>query len=312
MAMGDDPGGGGGGDWWSANAPPSPTAATEAEAAQAYRDLLGREPEPGLAAQWANGIGAGGVDAMRTAISNTPEAQAYKNRAPSPTQPPAPTQTPPPSPYQPASAQPSMLSSLPGANPAPYVSNTNAPSPYSPAAWTGGDYVQPTKPTVLQSPYALPTEADLKASPGYLARMDAGQRAGERAAAGKGSILNGGTQLALNRDAQTFASNEYGNLVGEQLGARQQNAGEYNADDANAFRNYLTRYGQFQDTNAQNQLAQKSRYQQFSDANAQSLSDYITNVTTQRNAGNDLWAHLNDLYQTGAQTASGSYKPGTV
>lgn len=362
MAMGDTVDLGGN-DWWTDNAPPSAasTGATPAEVTAAFQEVLGRAPNDQTEVDnWANGIGAQGIGAVRSALAATTEGQNYANRAKAPTAPAAGgdaalraqlaqwASMPGADPslasnpdywvgainsrggltdanrqfWQDASVgekaffrnpnRESGGSTLAGSNPTPYASNTNAPSPYSPATWTGGDYVAPTKPSVLQSPYVLPTQAELEASPGYHARLDAGTRAGERSAAAKGSILTGGTQLALNRDAQTFASNEYGNFVGETLGARQENESEYNADDANAFRNYLTRYGQFQDTNTQSQAAQASRYKQFTDANAQSLSDYITNVTTQRNAGNDLWSHLNDLYQTGAGLAGSSYKPGTV
>ncbi len=127
-----------------------------------------------------------------------------------------------------------------------------------------------------------------------MARLAAGLQARDRSAAAKGTVLNGGTQMALARYGQDYASNEYGNLVNQTLGARQQNYGEYSADDANAFRNYQSRYGQFQD------------------ANNNSRTDYALNVNTNRNAQNDQWAHLQDLYSTGAQAASGSYKPGVT
>ncbi len=224
-----------------------------------------------------------------------------------------------------------------GATPSPYASNPNAPavpdapaplSPYVQPTWTGGDFTPTPKPAVLQAPYTLPTLAELQASPGYMGRLEADQKARERSAAAKGSVLNGGTQKALGEAAQTFASNEYGNLVGESLGARQQNAAEYNADDSNAFRNYLQRYGQFQDAASrdfgarqenvsesnlsfgQGQQVAQSRYQQYLGENNRTLSDYLTNVTTKRNAENDLWSRLNDLYQTGAGLAGNSYKPG--
>ncbi len=177
----------------------------------------------------------------------------------------------------------------PGGN---FGSFTGGPDPFTSAVWTGGDYQQLAKTGDLNSPYRLPTQAELEASPGYMARLAAGLQARDRSAAAKGTVLNGGTQQALARYGQDYASNEYSNLVGQTLGARQQNYGEYSADDANAFRNYQSRYGQFQD------------------ANNNSRTDYALNVNTNRNAQNDTWAHLNDLYQTGAQSANGSYKPG--
>lgn len=288
---GNDPAAGG--DWWEQNAPPptataTATPATESDAAQAYRDLLGREPEPGLAAQWANGIGAGGVDAMRTAIAATPEAQAYKNRAPAASAPAsasAPTAT-----YGPA---PSPVSNGDfGAAPTPYVAPT-----YDTPTWNGGP--PPTAPTLTQ--YTLPTEAELEASPGYQARLEAGQQVGERSAAAHGSILNGGTQQALARYGQDYASNEYSNLVGQGQSTVALNNASTQTQFGDAFANYQARYGQFTDAAAMG----KNTF----DTNAgNQYQAYQTNVTNKRNADTDYWTRLNDLFSTGANVAAGSYK----
>lgn len=53
--------------------------------------------------------------------------------------------------------------------------------------------------------------ADFSADPGYAFRQSEGQKALERSAAARGSVLGGGTLKALSRYGQDFASNEYTN-----------------------------------------------------------------------------------------------------
>ena len=53
------------------------------------------------------------------------------------------------------------------------------------------------------------TAADMVMDPGYDFRMQAGQKALERSAAARGSLLGGGTQEAITRYAQDYSSNEY-------------------------------------------------------------------------------------------------------
>lgn len=297
MAMNDDPGGGGGGDWWTQNAPPpaaaagGATAATEADAAQAYRDLLGREPEPGLAAQWANGIGAGGVEAMRTAIAATPEAQAYKNRTPTPTTPPTggggATAT-----YGPSVAQSPVSAGGFGVAPSPYVAPV-----YETPTWQGG--APPTAPTLTK--YTLPTQAELEASPGYQARFAQGVRASDMSAAGRGTVLNGGQQKALARYGQDYASNEYSNLVGQGQSTVALNNASTQTEFGDAFANYQARYGQFTDAATMGKNA-------FDTNTGNAKNAYDTNAANKRTADTDYWTRLNDLFSTGAQLSNNSYK----
>lgn len=178
-----------------------------------------------------------------------------------------------------------------GAAPPPYASNPNAPvySPlpaYVPPTWTGGDFVNPT-------------EADLLASPGYQARLDASLQARNRSAAAQGTVLNGGTLKALDRTAQDYATNEYQTL-------------RNNTYDA-----YVQKYKQFTDAagmdlNARTQNANENqstfanRTATYNTGNARTLSDYITNVTNNRNSELDYWNRLQDVNQTGANLAGGS------
>jgi hypothetical protein len=213
-------------------------------------------------------------------------------------------------------------------------------TPYEAPVWTGGDFVAPPKPTSLQSEYVAPqftapTAAELLNDPGYLSRLNAGNLALDRSAAARGSILSGGTLKARERYAQDYGSNEYGNMYGRALttfgtntaaglAGRQQNQGEYNTDFSNAFNQYLTKYGQFSDaanrglqarqqnqgeyqgdvTNATNQFG--NRYGMYLNENARTLQDYLTQVSTRRNAEMDQWGRYRDLYQGGLQAALGT------
>lgn len=194
------------------------------------------------------------------------------------------------------------------APPSPYASNPNAPSPYEPATWTGGP--PPSAPTL--SRYTAPTLAELEASPGYLSRLSAVQKVRERSAAAQGSILNPGTQVALGRDAQNFASNEYGNIIGQGLAITNTNNNAAQTEFGDTFAGYQSRYGQFTDANAYGQQGYTNKNNAYLADNARTLTDYLTNTSTQRNANNDYWSHLNDLYQAGLGAANNSYKPGVT
>jgi hypothetical protein len=179
----------------------------------------------------------------------------------------------------------------PGALPeTPFGGIGSTPSPYVAPTWTGGP--APTAPQ-LQT-FTAPTEAQLEASPGYQSRLAAGLQARNRSAAAQGSVLNGGTQEALARYGQDYASNEYSNLFGQSLATNQNNNNVTQGNFGNAFQTYQANYGA------------------FTDAANRGFNAYQANVGNARNAGNDYWAHLNDLYQTGASTAAGSYKPSNV
>ena len=145
----------------------------------------------------------------------------------------------------------------------------STPSPYVNPTWTGGP--APTAPALTQ--FTAPTLAELKASPGYQARLDAGLYGENSSAAAKGSVLSGGAQQELAQYGQNFASNEYSNLFGQKLAGTQANNATTQAGFGNAFQSYMANYGQ------------------FTDAAARGLGAYNTNVATQRNAGNDYWSH---------------------
>lgn len=178
-----------------------------------------------------------------------------------------------------------------GAAPPTYASDPNAPvytplPAYVPPTWTGGDFQNPTV-------------EDLYASPGYQARLDARLTGDARHFAAQGTILNGGTLKALDRSAQDYATGEYQTLRN------------------NSFEAYKQRYSQFTDAagmdlnartiNAnQNQNTFANRTATYNTGNARTLSDYLTNVTSKRNAELDYWNRLNDVNSTGANLAGAS------
>lgn len=148
-------------------------------------------------------------------------------------------------------------------------------SPYTSQAFSGG-YTPPTAPGVLGQQYALPTQAELENTPGYQARLKAAQQGLERGAAAKGSILSGGFVNAEGKAMQDYASNEYNNLVGQQLGARQQNQGE--------FQQNVMAPGQFQYQN---------QYKQYLDEQNRTLNDYLTNYNINRTGIQDFLTQQN-------------------
>lgn len=157
--------------------------------------------------------------------------------------------------------------------------------PYTVPQWTGS-FTPPPVPTNLQNQYALPTEAEAEAAPGYKFASDQGQQAIERAAAAKGTIDNPGTQQGLAEFNQNLATTNYGNVVSQGLAARQQNVSDYNNSFTQAFQQYAQKYGE------------------FVNQSGMGLTGYQTNVNTQRNSQNDYWTELLGLSGQGL-TANG-------
>lgn len=284
----------GGGDWWSANQPqdtqptaPNPVIANQIQLL--YQENLGRSASPQEIQDWINGSGGGNYLVIRNGIMGSDEAKAYAaSKKPKPN--PDPNQDP----GTGGGTPPGVPTSGFGAAPPPYASNPDAPvySPmptYTPPTWTGGDYQNPT-------------EADLLASPGYQSRLDTLVKGQGRRFAAQGTILNGGTLTALDRTAQDYASNEYQTLRN------------------NTFEAYKQKYQQFTDAagmdlaartaNAnENQNTFANNTASYLSGNARTLNDYLTNVSTKRNSELDYWGRLQDLNNTGANLAGGSYRP---
>ena len=182
---------------------------------------------------------------------------------------------------------------------------------YVPGQW-GETFAPPAKPSVLETPYALPTQAELEASPGYLSAESAMRRGMERSAAAKGSILSGGfVGRTLPRAMGEYAGTAYGNLVGQTMGARQQQVGEYQGDVSNAFAQYQQRYGQFADAEGLKLGARnvnESAYQADEGANLSGYKTrygaYLDQAGMKRQAENDLWSRNRDLSDLSLRAAA--------
>ena len=142
--------------------------------------------------------------------------------------------------------------------------------------------------------YQAPTQADLEASPGYLASETAMQRGMERSAAAKGTVLSGG-----------FVGRTLPRAMGEHA------AGAYQQLRANSFDEYLQRYGQFQG-GVNNSLAARGvnegAYQtDVANAGTQSNTRYgrfMDAAAVKRQSENDLWGRNMDLTDASLRAAA--------
>jgi hypothetical protein len=329
MAEMDNPGGGGG-DWFDQNQPPASDPFTDQLTALYAKYGRGAPTQAEINAHRGN---PGGLAAVEQLLIKDNAAAAPKPAAPAPAGNPAPagpslSQIEQPQTYGPGgptnAATTNYGDPLAGKYPDIYVSGSAGPAPtpppdmapYVPKTW---DQTAPTATKLAQ--YRPPTAEELKATPGYMARLDAQDRAFQRSAAAQGSVLNGGTVRAAGEAAQTFASNEYDNSVRQGLAITGANNAATSGDNSNAYEKYVADYGAFSDSEnralaarnqnfGEQQAGFANRYRSFLDANSQSLSDYLTNISTRRNTANDYWSHLTDLYGPGANLAGNSYKPG--
>lgn len=276
----DDPTGGTGTDWWTQNAPPPDTFAQDVTALyNKYRP----EAPPSAEEIQAHRGNPGGLPAVENLLIADWQAR-NKAGAPAPVFKDTPIVNPGPTTL-------GVPTTGFGAAPTPYTSDANAPvytpmATYVPPTWTGGDYKNPTV-------------EELYASPGYQARLDRRLQGDSRRFAAQGTILNGGTLKALDRDAQDYATGEYQTL-------------RNNTYDA-----YVQKYKQFTDAagmdlnartlNAnENQNTFANRTATYSAGNQRTLSDYLTNLTAKRNSELDYWNRLQDVSSGGASLAGGS------
>lgn len=141
--------------------------------------------------------------------------------------------------------------------------------------------------------FIAPTAADLYNDPSYTLRRNEGTEAIERSAAARGGLLSGGTGKALNRYAQDYASNEYGNVYNRKLNEYQQNYNEFQNDQANLYNRYagLAGVGQTAATNLNSAAA-----------NTANNSSKIL-MTSANNIGN---AYQNAAYQRASGYVNGA------
>jgi hypothetical protein len=116
-------------------------------------------------------------------------------------------------------------------------------------------------------PFVAPTGLDYMNAPGYKERLALGTDAIQRSAAAKGTLLTGGTLKDLNDYAQTFASNEYGNVYNRALDAYKTNFETkfqpWKEGYNQAYQSWLGNYNAAQQDWQNQMLAQQQRYGQL-------------------------------------------------
>jgi hypothetical protein len=93
------------------------------------------------------------------------------------------------------------------------------------------------------APYTGPSEADLRADPGYQFRVAEGQKALERSAAGKGLLLSGGQLKDLTRFGQDMGAQEYGAAYTRGYAQNQDLYGRNTADFVRGYQQNADLYG---------------------------------------------------------------------
>lgn len=158
--------------------------------------------------------------------------------------------------------------------------NLPAPDAYTAPARPGylqGEY----KPPTWDEKFIAPDENTLYQDPGVKARLAAAQKGFERSAAAKGTLLSGGSQVALGRQQQEIAANEYGAAFGR------------------AFDTYRQKYGQFQDQAAASFGARGLNENAYQSDVANALNQYGTRYRTYRDAVDDRF-RIAELGKPGA------------
>lgn len=91
--------------------------------------------------------------------------------------------------------------------------------------------------------FQAPTDVTEQNDPGFMFRLQEGQKALERSAAAKGNLLTGGTAKAEQRYGQDYASNEYQNVYNRSLQQYQQGYNEFENNQTNKFNRYASLAG---------------------------------------------------------------------
>jgi hypothetical protein len=102
-------------------------------------------------------------------------------------------------------------------------------------------------------PFQAPTGEEVFSDPGYQFRLGEGQKALERSAAAKGTLLTTGTLKSLDQYSQGLAAQEYGDVYNRRLGEYQLQGGLERGDYANDYNKALGEFRQGYDIWAANQ-----------------------------------------------------------
>jgi hypothetical protein len=147
---------------------------------------------------------------------------------------------------------------------------------------------------------------NFKTDPGYQFRMQQGSNAMNSAAAKAGGQLSGGTQKALQRYGQGFASNEFGNAFNRFANQRDFNQGQYQFGTTAGMTNAMNQY------NSQNQQAQQqyNRMAGLADlgvTGGQNMANYAQNYGNQM-AGQ--WGNMGNAQAAGAMGRGQAWQTG--
>lgn len=183
-----------------------------------------------------------------------------------------------------------------------------------PDAFSYADYDSPDP--FAGPTWQAPTGVDDTNDPGYTARLKEGERALQRSAAAKGTLLTGGTLADLAKFGQEYAANEYQNVYNRAYQNYdtdyKRQASEYDRSAQAGFQEYMTnRNNQFQNyqTNFENSLnAYKTNFEtafQPWQANYdQAYKSWFGNYTAAQQEFQNQMAKenqkFNQLYQTTA------------
>src|SRR5262245_4034208 len=170
----------------------------------------------------------------------------------------------------------------------------------------GGQSGMPALPNVPEFTYdpwtkkfEAPTDVTEQNDPGYAFRRAEGQKALERGAAAQGVLLTGGTEKALSRYNQDYASNEYQRVYDRAMGEYQTAYGEYLNNYQQALQKFGTNYGVTSD--------------QYNRAMGQYGQRYLENqqaYQNQQGEQNNYWNRMMQLYSGGLGAAGGANQSG--
>jgi len=248
-------------DWWSQNDPGLATGGMQPQSAGTAAPMTGTpNPYPPSGPADAQGWQTG----QTPPLSQMPSLQQYMTQNPSYAQNANPT--------DPAYIRAQLLNFYqqqgmqptgPGSGPtdiayyAQKIAETGGWTPQNASYWQGripqdvqrasggggsamGGVGSYSGPGAIPPPFHSPTLEEFQQEPGLQARLQMGLQGLQRSAAAQGSILSGGTQQAINRYSQNFASNEYNNSYNR---AYQNYMGNYQTQTFDPQNRYLQLYG---------------------------------------------------------------------
>lgn len=134
---------------------------------------------------------------------------------------------------------------------------------------------------------------NFEADPGYQFRLAEGQKAMDRSAASRGSLLSGGQAKALTQYNQGMASQEYGNAFGRSMQTHSVEAARKGDD----FNRLATMAGVGQTANQQMQAASSAYGNNVGNANLNMGNAVAQNALNQGNIKSNLWGAYNNAGQ---------------